>query len=92
VEAGARRLALTLGRALEVALLCAHAQWSLDAECDARAAAAARRLAAHGVDLLSAAAFDAGDAALLAAEDAAPVAPSGVVAAGRDAGALASAS
>ncbi len=46
VEAGARRFALALGRALELALLAHHAQWSLDHERDARAAAAARRLAA----------------------------------------------
>lgn len=53
VEAGARRFALTLGRALETALLARHAQWSLDHERDARPAAAARRLAAHGLDPLA---------------------------------------
>jgi alkylation response protein AidB-like acyl-CoA dehydrogenase len=53
VEAGARRFALTLGRALELALLARHAQWSLDREGDGRAAAAARRLLAQGIDLLS---------------------------------------
>ncbi len=52
-EAGARRFALTLGRSVELALLARHAQWSLEHEEDARARAAARRLAAHGVDLLS---------------------------------------
>lgn len=52
VEASARRFALTLGRTLELALLVRHAQWSLDHERDGRAAAAARRLARHGVDLL----------------------------------------
>ncbi|MDB4951556.1 MAG: Acyl-CoA dehydrogenase domain protein [Gemmatimonadetes bacterium] len=52
LEADARRFALTLGRAVEVALLCAHAQWSLDAEHDGRAAAATRRLAADGIDLI----------------------------------------
>jgi alkylation response protein AidB-like acyl-CoA dehydrogenase len=51
-EAGARRLALTLGRTLELALLVAHAQWCLDSGRGPRAAAAARRLARHGVDLL----------------------------------------
>ena len=51
-EAGARGLALTLGRALELALLCAHAQSCLDEGLGGRAAAAARRLARHGVDLL----------------------------------------
>ncbi len=55
-EAGARRFALTLGRAVELALLAHHAQWSLEAEEDGRARAAARRLAAHGVDLLASAA------------------------------------
>jgi len=53
VEAGARRFALTLGRALEAALLARHAQWSLDHERDARAAAAARRFAAHGIERLA---------------------------------------
>ncbi len=51
VEAGARRLALTLGRALEVALLCERAQACHGAGAGARAAAA-RRLASHGIDLL----------------------------------------
>ncbi|ABS27199.1 acyl-CoA dehydrogenase family protein [Anaeromyxobacter sp. Fw109-5] len=53
-EAGARRLALTLGRALELALLISHAQWCLDRGRGPRALAAARRLARHGVDLLAA--------------------------------------
>ncbi len=52
IEAGARRLALTLGRALEVALLCEHAQACVDGGLGGRAAAAARRLARHGVDQL----------------------------------------
>jgi alkylation response protein AidB-like acyl-CoA dehydrogenase len=51
-EAGARRFALTLGRALELALLVRHATWSLEHEHDGRAAAAAVRFAARGVDLL----------------------------------------
>lgn len=51
-EAGGRRLALTLGRALELALLVDHATWSLRALGDARPAAAARRLARQGIDLL----------------------------------------
>ncbi|HEX6925319.1 MAG TPA: acyl-CoA dehydrogenase family protein [Longimicrobiaceae bacterium] len=46
--AGARRYALALGRALEVALTAAHAQWSIDVEGDRRAAAAATRLS-HAV-------------------------------------------
>jgi hypothetical protein len=63
-EAGARRAALTLGRALEVALLCEHAGWALAAGRGPRAAAAARRLAAHGVDLVVDT-IDPADAALL---------------------------
>lgn len=53
LEAGARRFSLTLGRALALALLTRHAQWSLDAERDARAAAAARRFAHSAIDLIS---------------------------------------
>jgi acyl-CoA dehydrogenase len=67
VEAGARRFALTLGRALELGFLVAHAQWCLDRDRGPRAAAAARRFAAHGVDQLGGAGFDRGDAALLTA-------------------------
>ncbi len=52
VEAGARRFALTLGRALELALLTEHAQWSLTVEQDGRAMAAARRFAQAGIDLI----------------------------------------
>jgi len=52
LEAGARRFALTLGRATALALLARQAQWSLDEECDARASAAARRFALSGVDLI----------------------------------------
>ncbi|MBB4636304.1 acyl-CoA dehydrogenase family protein [Longimicrobium terrae] len=63
VEAGARRFALTLGRGMEAALLAAHAQWALD-RGDARPAAAARRLAANGIDQLRSADVD--DARLLA--------------------------
>jgi acyl-CoA dehydrogenase len=51
VEAGARRFALTLGRALEAALLAAHAQWEAERGED-DAARAARRLALNGLDLL----------------------------------------
>jgi acyl-CoA dehydrogenase len=51
LEAGTRRFALTLGRALELALLLNHAQWSL-VHGDGRPAAAARRLSAAGVDLI----------------------------------------
>jgi alkylation response protein AidB-like acyl-CoA dehydrogenase len=52
VEAGARRFALTLGRSLELALLVDHARWALAHEGDRRPAAAAHRLARHGVDLI----------------------------------------
>jgi hypothetical protein len=53
VEAGARRFALTLGRAYELALLVEHAQWCLDHGYGPRAMAAARRLTRHGVDVLA---------------------------------------
>jgi hypothetical protein len=62
LEAGARRLALTLGRSLSLALLTGHAQWCIDHSPwhghGARAAAAARRFALTGVDLISDAAVD----------------------------------
>jgi len=38
LEAGARRFALTLGRSVELALLCEHAQWSLAEENERYAA------------------------------------------------------
>jgi len=52
-EAGARRLALTLGRAMELALLIDHAGWLLSVMGDRTGVAAARRFARHGVDLVS---------------------------------------
>jgi alkylation response protein AidB-like acyl-CoA dehydrogenase len=64
LEAGARRFAMTLGRAVELALLAHHAQWSLEEEKDRRTLAAARRFAAHGVSLL--ADMDAADSRRLA--------------------------
>jgi alkylation response protein AidB-like acyl-CoA dehydrogenase len=67
LEAGARRFALTLGRALSAALLARHAQWSLDHERDRRALAAARRYAAHGFNML--AEMDANDARMLARDE-----------------------
>jgi hypothetical protein len=63
-EAGARRFALTLGRALELALACDHAQWCIDHGKGRRAAAAARRLCASGIDAIVENEPD--DAALLA--------------------------
>ncbi len=53
VEAGARRFALTLGRAFELALLIEHAQWSLTHEKDGRFLAAAARFATTNIDLIS---------------------------------------
>jgi alkylation response protein AidB-like acyl-CoA dehydrogenase len=67
LEAGARRFAMTLGRAVELALLAQHGQWSLEEEKDQRALAAARRFAAHGVSLL--AEMDAADSRRLARDD-----------------------
>jgi alkylation response protein AidB-like acyl-CoA dehydrogenase len=52
IQAGARRFALTLGRAIEVALLVDHASWAAS-RGDKRSAAAARRLARHGIDLVT---------------------------------------
>lgn len=52
LEAGARRFALTIGRALALALLAEHAQWSLDEEGDGRAAIAAQLFAQSGVDVV----------------------------------------
>jgi alkylation response protein AidB-like acyl-CoA dehydrogenase len=65
-EAGARRYAMTLARATELALLVQQAQWSLEHAADRRPQAAARRLAAHGVDLLRE--VDADDSACLMRE------------------------
>ena len=66
LEAGARRFAMTLGRAFELALLVKHAQWSKDNEADGQATAAARRFANSGIDALVA--QDADDARLLLSE------------------------
>jgi len=53
LERGARRLGLTIGRSLELALLIDHAGWSLAVERDARARAAALRFARTPIDLIS---------------------------------------
>jgi len=53
VEAGARRFALTLGRAMKLALLIRHADWSQMHEQDTRSIAAARRFAQFGLDLIT---------------------------------------
>jgi hypothetical protein len=58
LESGARRLAMTLGRGLELALLVGHAQWCLDHGFGPRTAAAARRFAHGGVDQIADAAPD----------------------------------
>jgi hypothetical protein len=67
LEADARRVAFTLGRTMELALLARHAQWCLDHERDRRAAAAARRFAGQGFNLLADFAID--DARLLARDE-----------------------
>jgi hypothetical protein len=72
VEAGARRFALTLGRSMQLALLCEQAQCDLDQRKDGRTAAAARRIAAEGVDLLRPPSADLLEAQALAMEEAAP--------------------
>jgi alkylation response protein AidB-like acyl-CoA dehydrogenase len=66
LELGARRFALTLGRALELALLVEHAQWCLSYEQDTRACAAAVRFAQSPVNLIVD--VDADDAFLLVNE------------------------
>jgi hypothetical protein len=53
VEAGARRFALTLGRALELALLTEHAQWAITHEGNGRFLAAAQRFAHTNIDLIT---------------------------------------
>ncbi len=53
MEAGARRFAMTLGRAFALLLLCRQAQWSVDHEKDERALFAAQRFAGNGVDLIT---------------------------------------
>jgi len=57
LEAGARRFSLTLGRLMELALLCRHTQCARDNESDTRATRAARRFAVSGIDLVAAADF-----------------------------------
>lgn len=52
LEAGARRFALTLGRALALVLLADHAQWSLDVEGDGRARIATLLFAQTPINLL----------------------------------------
>ena len=66
LEAGARRLALTLGRALEAALLARQAQWEIDNKHGKRALAAARRFCAAPVNLIGG--IDRDDTAALLAD------------------------
>lgn len=54
LQAQARGFALTLGRATALALMCEHAQWSLQNEEDGRARAAALAFAATRIDVLDA--------------------------------------
>jgi hypothetical protein len=52
LEAGARRLAMSLARGLQLALLCEHAQWMLDHGGDRRGFAAALRYSRLPVDMI----------------------------------------
>ena len=72
-EAGARRFALTLGRAFSLALLSEHAQWEIDRQKDRRSAEAALRYARAGVDLLAAGDPDPSDGMALAMDEPLPV-------------------
>ena len=54
LERGARRFAITLGRALELALVVRQARWELEQGPEAPAAAAVRRLAMSPMDLVRA--------------------------------------
>lgn len=53
IEAGARRLAMSIGRAYELALLVKEAGWLLSTKKSRRGIAAAKRFYRHGVDLIS---------------------------------------
>jgi hypothetical protein len=53
LQAGARRVAMTMGRALQLALLVEHAQWGLETNNDNSGVAAAARFAAASIDLLA---------------------------------------
>jgi acyl-CoA dehydrogenase len=53
IQSNARRLAMTLGRALELALLVEHGQWELDALHRSSGVAAGVRFAASPIDLLA---------------------------------------
>jgi alkylation response protein AidB-like acyl-CoA dehydrogenase len=68
LEAGARRFALTLGRAFALLLLARQAQWALDHGGDRHALAAALVFSRRGVDLLSEQSADAALTRLLAVD------------------------
>jgi alkylation response protein AidB-like acyl-CoA dehydrogenase len=53
VEAGARRMAMTLGRALEVALLLDHGAWQAEQGKPPTASAAAARLVREGINMVT---------------------------------------
>jgi hypothetical protein len=55
LQTGARRLALTIGRGLELALLIEHAQWSLDEEKSEIALVLARRFSRVPLEQIDAA-------------------------------------
>ena len=52
MQAGARRLAMTIARALQLTLLCEHAQWMIDHGNDRRGYAASMRFSRVRVDLM----------------------------------------
>jgi len=52
IEAGARRFALTMGRAAELALLVRHATWAAVNQNDNKSLLAARRFHRNGIDLI----------------------------------------
>lgn len=53
IEAGARRLAMSIGRAYELALLVKEAGWLLNTKKSRRGIAAAKRFYRHGIDQIS---------------------------------------
>ena len=53
LQGGARGVAMTLGRALQLGLLCEHAQWSLEHDNDNSGIAAARIFATGRLDTLN---------------------------------------
>ena len=53
LQAGARGVAMTLGRALQLGLLCEHAQWTLEHDNDNSGIAAARIFATGRLDTLN---------------------------------------